>query len=70
MENVQGLLAAAAGLVALLAVLRWIFGGERRRFGRGGTRAPRTPRSPAAWGHVHTRRRDLASTGSWQIRLR
>jgi hypothetical protein len=69
MENAQGLLTAAASLVALLALLRWIFGGARRRSGSRGPRA--RVRGPAAtWTHVGTRRRDLASTGSWQIRIR
>jgi hypothetical protein len=63
-------LTAAAFLVALLAVLRWIFGGARRRVASGESRARRRPGSAAAWGHVEARRRDLASTGGWQIRIR
>lgn len=67
MEKLQGLLLALAFAVALLAVLRWIFAGARRRAGPG---TARTPGPTAAWGHVGVRRRDLASTGGWQIRVR
>jgi hypothetical protein len=67
MEKLQGLLLAAAFAVAFLAVLRWIFGGARERGAHGSARVPR-PTAP--WGHVGVRRRDLASTGNWQIRIR
>ncbi len=67
MENVHGLLTVLVFLVALLGVLRWIFGGARRSTVPGRTRAAG---APAAWNHVEERRRDLASSGSWQIRLR
>ena len=67
MEKLQGLLLALAFAVAFIAVLRWIFGGARRR----GAPGPACLARPtAAWGHVGVRRGDLASTGNWQIRIR
>lgn len=69
MENVHGLLTALMFCVALLVLLRWIVGGARPH---AGSRAPRArvPESAEAWRHVETRRRDLASTGNWQVRIR
>lgn len=67
MGNVHGLLTALAILVALLGVLRWIFGGARRPAAPGRSRAAR---ATAAWSHVEERRRDLASSGSWPIGMR
>lgn len=67
MENVHGLLAALVFLVALLLVLRWIFGGTRRHDARGRSRAAG---ATAAWRHVEERRRDVASSGSWPIGTR
>jgi hypothetical protein len=61
MENLQGLLLALAVALALLAVLRWISGGTRRRYS-----APRRTRASAetaVWSHVGVRRREAASTG-------
>lgn len=67
MDHVPGLLLATVFAVALLATLRWIFGSARRR----GARPPSSrPRAAGAWGHVGARQRDLASTASWQIRIR
>jgi hypothetical protein len=67
MDNVHGLLTALVCLVALLVMLRWIFGGARRHtaFGRS-----RVAGATAAWSHVEERRRHLASSGSWPIGTR
>jgi hypothetical protein len=67
MENVHGLLTALVCLVALLAVLRWIFGGARRHAAPGRSRATT---ASAAWSHVEERRRALATFGSWPIGTR
>lgn len=67
MENVHGLLTVLMCLVALLVVLRWIFGGARRNDAHGRWRATV---ATAAWSHVEERRRDLASSGSWPIGTR
>jgi hypothetical protein len=67
MEYVHGLLTALVCLVALLGVLRWIFGGARRHTVSGRSR---TARATAAWSHVEERRRDLASSGAWPIGTR
>jgi hypothetical protein len=67
MEKFHGLLTVLMCLVALLVVLRWIFGGARRGDALGPSRAAG---ATAAWNHVEERRRDLVSTGSWQTRLR
>jgi hypothetical protein len=67
MENVHGLLTALVCLVALLGVLRWIFGGARRY---SAPRRSHAAGATAAWSHVEERRRDLASSGSWPIGTR
>jgi hypothetical protein len=67
MGNVHGLLTALAILVALLGVLRWIFGGARRRAAPGQSRAAG---ASATWSHVKERRRELDSAGSWPIGTR
>lgn len=67
MGNGLGLLLGLALALALLVVLRWIAGGRRRA---SGPRRPRAAPTNGAWSHVGARRRDLASTGSWDVRLR
>jgi len=67
MENVHGLLTVLVCLVALLVVLRWIYGGTRRHDAHGRSRAAG---ATAAWNHVEERRRDLTSSGSWPIGTR
>ena len=67
MENAHGLMTALAFLIALLVMLRWIFGGTRRHNAPGRSRAAG---ATAAWNHAGVRRRDLVWTGSWQARMR
>ena len=70
MEDVQALLTVFVGAATLLSLLRWILAGGRRRYAARDSRAARYAHSSATWSHVGMRRRDLASSGGWQYRMR
>ena len=66
MENFHTLLIAAAIVLGLLVVLRWIFTPRPKPQAPAprAQRAPSTPGAGNAWDGAARRRRDLASTGS------
>ena len=67
MESTCNLVVALAFAAAVLIVLRWILGGTRRRVHSTGM--PRCVVTPA-WADKPTRRRELASPGSWRVDVR
>jgi hypothetical protein len=67
MGSPYNLVVALAFAAAILVVLRWILGGTRRR--ARSTGMPRCVVTPA-WADRPTRRRELASTGSWRVDAR